>query len=43
LKGYVTFNTPRLHHELADAEDYARSIIASGADAAIVQDIGLCR
>ncbi len=43
VKGYVTFNTLVFTNELADAEDYARSIIASGADAAIVQDIGLCR
>ncbi len=43
VKGYVTFNTLVFANELADAEDYARSIIASGADAAIVQDIGLCR
>ncbi len=43
VKGYVTFNTLVFTNELADAEDYARSIITSGADAAIVQDIGLCR
>jgi putative protease len=43
VKGYVTFNTLVFTNELADAADYARSIIASGADAAIVQDIGLCR
>src|SRR5471030_824115 len=43
VRGYVTFNTLIFTNELADAEDYARSIIASGADAAIVQDIGLCR
>ena len=43
VKGYVTFNTLVFTNELAAAEDYARSIIASGADAAIVQDIGLCR
>ena len=43
VKGYVTFNTLVFTNELADAQDYARSIIAAGADAAIVQDIGLCR
>src|SRR6266478_3168360 len=43
VKGYVTFNTLVFTNELADAEDYARSIIACGADAAIVQDVGLCR
>ena len=29
--------------ELADAEHYLRTIIAAGVDAAIVQDIGICR
>ncbi len=43
VKGYVTFNTLVFADELAAAEDYARSIVASGADAAIVQDVGLCR
>ena len=43
VKGYVTFNTLIFANELAAAEDYARSIVASGADAAIVQDIGICR
>ncbi len=43
VKGYVTFNTLIFANELDAAEDYARSIIASGADAAIVQDIGICR
>ena len=43
VKGYVTFNILAFTNELADAEDFARSIIASGADAAIVQDVGLCR
>ena len=43
VKGYVTFNTLVFANELADAEDYARGIIAAGADAAIVQDVGICR
>ncbi|MEY2881795.1 MAG: hypothetical protein RLZZ15_4175 [Verrucomicrobiota bacterium] len=43
VKGYVTFNTLVFANELAAAADYARSIIAAGADAAIVQDIGVCR
>src|SRR5690606_23535123 len=30
-------------HELDDAADFLRSIIAAGVDAAIVQDIGICR
>ena len=29
--------------ELGDAENYLRAIIAAGVDAAIVQDVGICR
>jgi len=43
VKGYVTFNTLVFANELADAEDYLRTIVAAGADAAIVQDVGMCR
>ena len=43
VRGYVTFNTLVFANEVADAEDYLRGIIASGVDAAIVQDIGICR
>src|SRR5690349_20727568 len=43
VKGYVTFNTLVFANELADAEDYLRAIIAAGVDAAIVQDVGICR
>jgi putative protease len=43
VKGYVTFNTLIFSNELADAENYLRAIIASGVDAAIVQDVGICR
>ncbi len=43
VKGYVTFNTLVFQNELADAENYLRAIIASGVDAAIVQDVGICR
>jgi len=43
VKGYVTFNTLVFENELADAETYLRSIITSGVDAAIVQDVGICR
>lgn len=43
LRGYVTFNTLVFTNELADAEDYLRTIIAAGVDAAIVQDVGMCR
>ena len=43
VKGYVTFNTLVFENELAQAEQYLRAIIASGVDAAIVQDAGICR
>ena len=42
-KGYVTFNTLVFENEMAEAEDYLRAIIAAGVDAAIVQDVGICR
>src|SRR5271163_5303554 len=43
VKGYVTFNTLVFADEMADAEQYLRNIIAAGVDAAIVQDVGICR
>ena len=43
VKGYVTFNTLIFPSELAEAEQYLRTIIAAGVDAAIVQDVGICR
>ncbi|ACB74933.1 U32 family peptidase [Opitutus terrae] len=43
VRGYVTFNTLVFANELAEAEDYVRTIIAAGVDAAIVQDVGICR
>jgi putative protease len=43
VKGYVTFNTLVFANELAEAEQYLRTIIAAGVDAAIVQDVGICR
>ena len=43
VKGYVTFNTLIFENEMADAEQYLRSIIAAGVDAAIVQDVGIAR
>ena len=43
VRGYVTFNTLVFADELAAAEDYLRAIIAAGVDAAIVQDVGVCR
>jgi putative protease len=43
VKGYVTFNTLVFQNEMAEAEQYLRTIIAAGIDAAIVQDVGICR
>lgn len=43
VRGYVTFNTLVFQNELADAGNYLRTIIAAGVDAAIVQDVGICR
>jgi putative protease len=43
VKGYVAFNILVFENELAEAEQFLRNIIAAGVDAAIVQDVGLCR
>src|SRR3989440_11087794 len=43
VKGYVTFNTLVFENELEQAGQYLRAIIAAGVDAAIVQDVGICR
>jgi len=43
VKGYVTFNTLVFQNEIADAENYLRAIISAGVDAAIVQDVGICK
>ncbi len=43
VKGYVTFNILVFTDELAEAERDLRTIIRSGVDAAIVQDVGICR
>src|SRR6266566_1178245 len=43
VKGYVTFNTLIFENEMTEAEQYLRTIIAAGVDAAIVQDVGICR
>lgn len=43
VKGYVTFNTLIFENEMAEAEAHLRAIIAAGVDAAIVQDVGICR
>jgi putative protease len=43
VRGYVTFNTLVFSPEIPDALHYLRSIVATGVDAAIVQDVGICR
>lgn len=43
VRGYVTFNTLVFANELESARDYLRAIISAGVDAAIVQDVGICR
>src|SRR5436190_10917597 len=43
VKGYVTFNTLVFADEMREAENYLLTIIAAGVDAAIVQDVGICR
>jgi U32 family peptidase len=43
VKGYLTINTLVFTDELAAAEKYLRSAILAGVDAAIVQDVGICR
>ncbi|HEX7569256.1 MAG TPA: DUF3656 domain-containing protein [Verrucomicrobiae bacterium] len=43
VKGYITFNTLVFQNEIADAENYLHTIIAAGVDAAIVQDVGICK
>lgn len=43
VRGYVTFNTLIFPRELEGAERFLRQIAAAGADAVIVQDLGLCR
>src|SRR5678815_4572226 len=43
VKGYVTFNTLVFENEMDEAKQYLRAIISSGVDAAIVQDVGICR
>src|SRR5437763_16048271 len=41
VKGYVTFNTLVFNHELREASSALASIAQAGADAIIVQDIGV--
>jgi U32 family peptidase len=43
VKGYITLNTLIFTQELPEVDRYLRSIILAGVDAAIVQDVGICR
>lgn len=43
VRGYVTFNTLVFQNEMDAAENYLRAVISAGVDAAIVQDVGICR
>ena len=43
VRGYVTFNTLIFSDELAEAAEFAAAIASAGADAVIVQDLGLAR
>ena len=43
VKGYVTFNILVFENEMVEAEQYTRTMIAAGVDAAVVQDVGICR
>jgi len=43
VRGYVTFNTLIFEHELAEAARTGAAIVEAGADALIVQDLGMLR
>ena len=43
VKGYVTFNTLVFANEMPDAQRFLLALIAAGVDAALVQDVGICR
>jgi putative protease len=43
VKGYLTLNTLVFRDELEQAEQTARTAIAAGIDAALVQDLGMAR
>ena len=43
VRGYITFNILVFENEMAAAEQYVRTMIAAGVDAAVVQDVGICR
>jgi U32 family peptidase len=43
VRGFVTFNTLVFDHELSEAERTLRAIAEAGADAIIVQDLGILK
>jgi putative protease len=43
VRGYLTFNTLVFPSEMQEAERFLHAAIAAGVDAAIVQDVGICR
>ena len=43
VRGYLTFNTLIFEHELEEAAKTAACVIEAGADALIVQDLGMLR
>jgi U32 family peptidase len=43
VKGYLTLNTLIFPKELPAVEEYLKIAIRTGVDAAIVQDVGICR
>src|SRR5215471_20563033 len=43
VKGYVTFNTLVFNHELEEASRALSGIAEAGADALIIQDLGVVR
>jgi putative protease len=43
VRGYLTFNTLVFPSEMEEAERFLRAAIEAGLDAAIVQDVGVCR
>lgn len=43
VKGYVTFNTLVFENEMDEARAHVLAMISAGVDAAIVQDVGVCR
>jgi putative protease len=43
VRGYVTFNTLIFEHELSEAARTGAAIVEAGADALIVQDLGILR